>query len=140
MAPDGVKFEMQEDVTQTVPAIPNHIHYIIGDPPAIQEWYVSKLLFHPRKRGAYESADVPGESLTFQKPKTGDLPKTPMKGRALDHVAFEVKNLREFCDRLAAQGVKFDIPYAQHPELGFANAFLTDPVGAYIELTEGLTF
>jgi hypothetical protein len=34
--------------------------------------------------------------------------------------------------------VKFDVPYRKIPRLGIAIAFLTDPTGGYIELTEGL--
>jgi catechol 2,3-dioxygenase-like lactoylglutathione lyase family enzyme len=62
----------------------------------------------------------------------------PIKGRAMDHIGFEVKNLEAFCKKLEAQGIKFDSPYRKIPERGIAVAFLTDPDGAYIELTEGL--
>jgi hypothetical protein len=34
--------------------------------------------------------------------------------------------------------VHFDRPYTEIPELGIAVAFLTDPWGTYVELTEGL--
>ena len=60
------------------------------------------------------------------------------KGRALDHTGFEVDGLEEFCRRLEASGVKLDAPYRQLPQYGIAIAFLTDPWGTYIELTEGL--
>ena len=56
----------------------------------------------------------------------------------MDHIGFEVKNLEAFCKKLEANGVKFDIPYRKIPNAGIADAFLTDPNGAYIELTEGL--
>jgi hypothetical protein len=39
---------------------------------------------------------------------------------------------------LEAKGVKFDIPYRKVERLGIALAFLTDPSGVYMELTEGL--
>jgi len=32
----------------------------------------------------------------------------------------------------------FDLPFTQIEELGIGIAFLTDPFGTYIELTEGL--
>ena len=62
----------------------------------------------------------------------------PTKGRAVDHIGFEVKNLEAFVKGLEAQGVKFDVPYRPVPQLGIAVAFFTDPWGAYVELTEGL--
>jgi hypothetical protein len=34
--------------------------------------------------------------------------------------------------------VKFDVTYRKIPALGLSLAFLTDPWGTYIELTEGL--
>jgi hypothetical protein len=49
-----------------------------------------------------------------------------------------VKNLEAFCRKLEASGVKFDRPYTKVPQLGLSVAFLTDPWGTYIELTEGL--
>jgi len=60
------------------------------------------------------------------------------KGRALDHIGFEVTNLEAFTQKLEAAGVKFDVPYRKLPALGLGLAFLTDPWGTYIELTEGL--
>jgi predicted enzyme related to lactoylglutathione lyase len=49
-----------------------------------------------------------------------------------------VKNLEAFTKKLEAQGVKFTVPYRQVPALGIAIAFVTDPWGTSIELTEGL--
>ena len=46
-------------------------------------------------------------------------------------------NLEAFCKELEAAGIKFDRPYGKLPS-GFGLAFLTDPWGTYIELTEGL--
>ena len=65
-------------------------------------------------------------------------PVVPTRGRSLDHIGFEVRNLEEFCKKLEAQGIKLDRPYTPVPALGIAIAFITDPLGTYIELTEGL--
>ena len=35
-------------------------------------------------------------------------------------------------------GIPFDLPYTAIPTLDLGIAFLTDPWGTYIELTEGL--
>ena len=62
----------------------------------------------------------------------------PTKGRALDHIGFEVKDLEAFCKKLEAAGVKLDMPYRNIPALSLSIAFLTDPWGTNIELTEGM--
>jgi hypothetical protein len=46
--------------------------------------------------------------------------------------------LKTLCERLETKGVHFDRPYAERPELKVGLAFLFDPWGTYIELTEGL--
>ena len=65
-----------------------------------------------------------------------ETPATGTKGRALDHIGFEVKDLEGFCKTLEANGIKLDTPYRKVPQMGFAVAFLTDPWGTRIELTE----
>ena len=47
-------------------------------------------------------------------------------------------NLEAFCNKLEAKGIQLDIPYRKIPRLGLGRAFLTDPSGVYVELTEGL--
>ena len=65
-------------------------------------------------------------------------PIVSTKGRTIDHVGFEIKNLEVFTKTLEAAGVKFDRPYSKNEQLGIYLAFFTDPWGTYIELTEGL--
>jgi len=59
-------------------------------------------------------------------------------GRAMDHIGFEVKGLEAFLKSLEAQGVKVTTPYRSVPALNLAIAFINDPWGTSIELTEGL--
>jgi len=40
---------------------------------------------------------------------------------------------------LQAAGVTFDAPFREVPNIGLKIAFIVDPVGTRIELTEGLT-
>ena len=40
--------------------------------------------------------------------------------------------------KLEAQGIKLDRPYTKVPQLGIAIAFIKDPWGTNIEMTEGL--
>jgi hypothetical protein len=63
----------------------------------------------------------------------------PTKGRAIDHIGFEVKNVEAFMKKLQEEGVTIEIPYRDVPNIGLKIGFVTDPVGTRIELTEGLT-
>jgi catechol 2,3-dioxygenase-like lactoylglutathione lyase family enzyme len=134
-SPDGVRVEMTEDDQAAVPIANHHIHWNTKDPREIQAWYAANFGAIPGMRGKFIAADLPGVNLSFTQ---SDAVLAPTKGRALDHIGFEVKNLAEFCKRLEAKGVKFDVPYRAVPQLGISIAFLTDPWGTYIELTEGL--
>jgi hypothetical protein len=49
-----------------------------------------------------------------------------------------VQGLEAFCKKLEGMGVKFDRPYTKVPALNISIAFIQDPWGTYIELTEGL--
>ncbi len=86
-------------------------------------------------RWRYDAVDLPGVNLNFSyNPDAGGAPTT---GRMLDHIGFEVTNLELFCRALEAKGVTFEVPYTQSTA-GIGTAFLTDPWGTSIELTEGL--
>jgi extradiol dioxygenase family protein len=51
-----------------------------------------------------------------------------------------VKDLDAFAKKLEADGVKFDMaPRDMTKQFGLKIAFITDPFGTYIELTEGLS-
>ena len=49
-----------------------------------------------------------------------------------------MKNLEAFVSSLEAKGIKIEAPIRQVPNTKLKIAFLTDPWGTYIELTEGL--
>jgi catechol 2,3-dioxygenase-like lactoylglutathione lyase family enzyme len=134
-APDGVMLELIEDRSLSAPVVHHHIHFHTEAVAEMKAWYVKMFGAIPGKRGNIEAADLPGVNLSFEPPKG---PVAPTKGRSLDHIGFEVKNLEAFCRKLEAAGVQFDVPYKTVPALGVSLAFLTDPWGTYIELTEGL--
>ncbi len=135
MFPDGVKVEFTEQKDLKVPIVHHHVHFFTNDVEATRAWYVKYFGAVPGKRGRFEAADVPGVNLTFSPNPTATL---PTKGRAVDHIGFEVKGLEAFCKKLEAQGVKFDTPYRHVPAINLGIAFLTDPFGVRVELTEGL--
>ena len=135
IGPGPVRIEMTEDTSMTAPIANHHIHFYTASVADTQAWYVKHFGARPGKRAQFEAADVPGVNLTFS---AAPSPLAPTKGRALDHIGFEVRNLEAFCRKLEAAGVKFDVPYRDRPDLKIHLAFLTDPWGTYIELTEGL--
>jgi catechol 2,3-dioxygenase-like lactoylglutathione lyase family enzyme len=157
--PEDERIELMEDQSVNVKFVPDnqlyvqpskmnvpitlhHIHFYV---PArsvteIQAWYVKMFGGIPGKRyktppdPPYEAVDLPGVNLNVA--EAHDT-LAPIKGRRLDHIGFEVKNLEAFCKKLEASGIKLDAPYRKLPS-GIANAYFTDPWGVYIELTEGL--
>lgn len=135
VAPDAIRVELTEKADLETPVANHHIHFYDSDAKATQAWYAKMFDAKPGKRAAFDAADLPGVNLTFSQ---ADSPTVPSKGRALDHIGFEVRNLEAFCRKLEQQGVKFDVPYRKVPQLGLAIAFFTDPWGTYVELTEGL--
>src|SRR5262245_17911059 len=136
IGPDQVKIELQEDTELPSKSIAYHLHYLLADPITLRDWYAETFSMVSRKRGYHDTADVPGMNRTFQPSKTP--PSLGTKGRTVDHIGFEIKNLEAFCKKLESRGVKFDVPYRQIPDRKVAVAFFTDPSGVYIELTEGL--
>ena len=118
-----------------VPVAFHHIHlYVPGDEHlAAKAWYVRMFGAVPGKRADYDAADLPGINLNF----SGGRTSAPMKGRTLEHIGFEVRDLAAFCRRLETMGVKFESPYRTSGD-GMATATLVDPWGTSIELTEGL--
>ncbi len=138
IGPDEVKIELQQDTALKAPAIAYHLHFIsaVGSQLALRDWYEKTFSAVVKKRGDHDAADVPGMNLTFGTSKTP--PTLGTKGRSIDHIGFEVKNLEAFCKKLEANGVKFDIAYRKIPRAGIAVAFLTDPSGVSVELSEGL--
>jgi hypothetical protein len=144
MTPDGLlRIEILEEPSLTVPLKFQHIHFFIpasstggpGGIPEIQAWYAKVFGAVPGKRGANDSDDLPGVNLTFSKT---DMPAVATKGRALDHIGFEIKDLEAFCKKESAEGIVFDRPCTKPADKPGFNMYVTDPWGTYIELTEGL--
>jgi predicted enzyme related to lactoylglutathione lyase len=68
-------------------------------------------------------------------------PTAGTEGSIVNHVGCKVRDMKDTLDKMTAQtlessGVKLDTPYRKIPQMGFAVAFLTDPWGTRIELTE----
>lgn len=134
MAPDALKVEFLEDTSLKEPILSHHLHFAAPKVDEMKAWYVTVFGGLPGKRGSFETADVPGLNLTFS---PSPEPVVPTRGRAIDHIGFEIKNLEAFCRDLEAKGVTLDRGYSKAPGSPMGIAILTDPWGTRIELTEG---
>ena len=135
VTPDELRIEILEDKNQKFPIQHHHVHFFVPESsiPEIQAWYSKTFGAKPGMRGQNKAADLPGVNLTFS---STDMPAVTTKGRVLDHIGFDVKNLEAFCKKLEASGIKLDRPYTKNQQTGGALAFIYDPWGTYIELNE----
>ena len=133
--PDKVKVEFYAAPTLSVPLEHFHVHFYATDPDALRAWYVKHFGAAMPTPANANAAGVPGIAFSFRKT---DAPRAATKGRSLDHSGFEVKGLEAFCKKLEADGVTFESPFRDVPGIGLKIAFLLDPAGTRIELTEGL--
>jgi catechol 2,3-dioxygenase-like lactoylglutathione lyase family enzyme len=136
MMPDDVYVELQEDQSLHVEVMGYHIHYFTDQYEDLLKWYTNAFDLEVRPRGRIETTtNTPGMNLSFGNSNT---PRTGTQGTAIDHIGFEVEDLDAFVERLAAKGITLDSPVREIEAIGLKIAFLTDPLGVYIELTEGL--
>ena len=157
MTPEGERIELFEDAALNLTFTPDsgtldavadrhnhplptavafhHVHlYLPGEAHLeAKAWYARVFGGIPGKRAQYDAVDLPGINFNF----SGGRTSSPMKGRMLDHIGFEVANLEAFAKRLAAINVRIDEPYRKGAD-GVGVVRLTDPWGTAIELTEGL--
>jgi catechol 2,3-dioxygenase-like lactoylglutathione lyase family enzyme len=133
--PDKVKVEFYAAPTLSIPIEHFHAHFYAADIDALRAWYVKHLGAAMPTATNANATGVPGISFSFRKT---DAAQAATKGRSLDHIGFEVTNLDAFYKKLVADGVTFEGPIRDVPAIGLKIAFLVDPAGTRIELTEGL--
>jgi catechol 2,3-dioxygenase-like lactoylglutathione lyase family enzyme len=134
MSPDEVKVELVEIKGQQTPIASHHVHFFVDKPEELRDWYVKVFAARaaaPVTPGVFR-VELPGIGLNFSA-ATGAV---GTRGRALDHIGFEVDHLDEFAARLAAQGIMTTI--RSIPAIKTKVGFVTDPAGTLIELSEGL--
>jgi catechol 2,3-dioxygenase-like lactoylglutathione lyase family enzyme len=141
-APDGIRVEFFGDPTLPVPVRMDHIHFFLTDVAGMQAWYAKVFGGMPGQRervaapGIIDCDFFPGNiNLSFGK---RDMKPAPTKGRSLDHIGFEVKDIDAFAKKLHAMGIELEAAPRQVPDTKTRVAFLTDPWGTYIEVTENL--
>jgi catechol 2,3-dioxygenase-like lactoylglutathione lyase family enzyme len=135
LGPEGIKFEFTEDPSLNGEIAHHHVHYMTTSIPEMQAWYEKIFGAKPGKRNNFDTGDIPGANLTYGRAQE-KLPGT--KGRSIESVGFEIKNLKQFCKRLETAGIKLDEQYHKVPHTSMFAASMTDPWGTLIELTEGL--
>lgn len=136
MAPDGVRLELQEDPELEEDVIGYHVHWFTPEYREVLDWYIDVFGVERYQRGSIETtANAPGQNLSFG---DSDEPQLPSRGTAIDHIGFEFEDLDAFVEELREKGIELDVPVREIPSIGLKIAFLTDPSGVYVELTEGL--
>src|SRR5688572_28637625 len=138
LGPDEIKVELVEVKGQQAPITLHHVHFFGEHRDEMQAWYakVFGAAVQPSAPSAvFVTAQLPGVTLSFSPSQT---PTVATQGRALDHIGFEVKNLEAFTKKLEADGIPLTVSYRTVPALAIAIAFIKDPWGTNIELTEGL--
>lgn len=142
--PDGVRVEIYEDTTIGPPMQMHHIHLLVPEPTAAQAWYVQHFAAVAGKRlggvdvvrSYFDTVNVPGTEITLSK---ANAPMVPTKGRAYDHIGFEVRDIDAVVAKLQAAGLKMDGPVRNSTNAdGLRIVYLTDPWGTEIEITQGL--
>ena len=134
--PDGVLVELQEDQMLPVEVSGYHIHFFTPGYEELLAWYLDVFGLEQRPRGRLPSTtNVPGMNMSFGNAREA---AAPTRGRAIDHIGFELDDLEAFCEQLKAKGIEFDTEYREIANLQIKIAFITDPSGVRIELTEGL--
>jgi len=134
VTPDGVRIEILEDKTQSVPVRNEHIHLSLTEAeiPKAQAWYAKTFGGKAGTRNNGAVVDIPGVQIRFAK---ADTAQVPTKGRVLDHIGFDVKDHQAFVKKIEAEGIKLDEPPRKVPN-GSTITYITDPWGTRIEIIE----
>ena len=132
--PDGVRIEILEDKTQSMPIRNEHVHLSLPETeiPKAQAWYAKTFGGKAGTRNNAPVVDIPGVQLRFAK---ADAKQAPTRGRVLDHIGFDVKDHQAFVKKIEAEGIKLDEPVRKSPT-GSTITYITDPWGTRIEIVQ----
>jgi catechol 2,3-dioxygenase-like lactoylglutathione lyase family enzyme len=132
--PGGMRVEMQQEDGLANPIEFHHIHMSVPDQAALRDWYMEAFGAEAGERRGMPSAVFPGGRIDYLGARGG--PPTASRGTAIDHIGFEVADMDAFVEHMEDMGVALDVAPRSIGDLTIA--FVTDPVGTYIEITEGL--
>jgi hypothetical protein len=145
--PDDVIVEIMGNKDLPVPVRFHHIHMAVVDAKAAsdaQAWYMKEF-----GAGSGSRRNLPAAMFTVGEvdflPARGarggapPMPPAGTKGRALDHIGFDVVDEDAAFKRFADDGVMVNMAARDmSKQIGLKIGFITDPNGAYIEVTQGL--
>jgi catechol 2,3-dioxygenase-like lactoylglutathione lyase family enzyme len=134
--PDGVRMEILEDKTQTVPIRNEHIHLALpaAEIPKAQAWYAKTFGGQTATRNNAPVVNLPGVQIRFN---AADTKQAPTRGRVLDHFGFDVNDHAAVVKRLEAEGITLDQPVGKGAT-GNTITYITDPWGTRIEIVQRL--
>ena len=134
VTPDGVRIEILEDKTQSMPIRNEHIHLSLAqaEVPKAQAWYAKTFGGKAGTRNNAPIVDLPGVQFRFA---TADTKQAPTRGRVLDHIGVDVKDHAAFVKKIEAEGIKLDEP-VRKSAAGNTITYITDPWGTRIEIVE----
>ena len=134
VTPDGVRIEILEDKTQSMPIRHEHVHLSVpkADVPKAQAWYAKTFGGKVATRNDAPVVNIPGVQLRFA---SAEAAQARTRGRVLDHIGFDVKDHAAFVKKIQAEGIKLDEPVRKSPT-GSTITYITDPWGTRIEIIE----
>jgi catechol 2,3-dioxygenase-like lactoylglutathione lyase family enzyme len=132
--PDGVRMEILEDKTQTMPIRNEHVHLFLPEAEIAkaQAWYAKTWGGKAGTRNNQPIVDIPGVQIRFAK---ADSAQAATRHRVLDHIGFDVKDHAAFVKKIEAEGIKLDEPARKSPTGSFIT-YITDPWGTRIEIIQ----
>ncbi len=121
--PDGVRIEVAEDSDMYTVVEFGHVH--VAGPKAAEgpAWYTANLGARP---GGDDTSVRIGGQVFFSKADSA----APTKGRAVDHISVETRDLAALTKKLSDAGIKLEATDKPTVKL------LTDPSGVLIEVSE----
>ena len=132
--PDGVRMEILEDKTQSMPIRNEHVHLFLPEAEIAkaQAWYAKTWGGKVGTRANQPVVDIPGVQIRFAK---ADAAQAATRHRVLDHIGFDVKDHAAFMKKIEAEGIKLDEPVRTVAN-GTVLTYITDPWGTRIEIIE----
>ena len=145
IAPDGIRLEVYGEPALPTPVSMNHIHFYPTDIPGHQSLVREGVRGEPRPAPVYrvsvQAAHDRGGRPARREPVVfaGHQAAAPHQGAlARSHRLRGAAILKRSSAASRRRGSSIEAPIRQVPNTKVKIAFLTDPWGTYIELTEGL--
>jgi catechol 2,3-dioxygenase-like lactoylglutathione lyase family enzyme len=141
--PDDVTVEIMGNKDLKAPVQFHHIHMAVADAKTAAEaqaWYMKEFGAGSGSRRNLPSAMFTVGEVDFLPARGGAaMPPAPTKGRALDHIGFDVADEDAIFKKFADDGVMVNMAARDMTQqIGLRIGFVTDPYGTYIEVTQGL--